>query len=152
MADQDDNHRAYHDKRGKYRGTVRVPLRNLSFAEVPGRHIFRTRSKENIERLARIFETSCDQLEPENRIPADIGSVNAFDHVLRFSNLTRERIMDYLKVPPEILKTTVKFRCFRGYHRVQAALIALDEVDQWWAVDFYEGREPRTFFTESQLI
>ena len=118
-------------------GIVRVKFDSLIFPAAN-----RQKNPKIISQLKDVFEEGaygCDREHENNIIPACITRANLAS-IFYESNLTQQEIQSSLvnkTIRPTISAGNLKFYCFWGLQRIEAAKQILREEEQWWTIRLY---------------
>jgi hypothetical protein len=116
------------EKSIKYKGTARIKLEWLHFAE-------KQLDIKHVQDLQSRFQKDCRRLDTRNHVSAIIDEQD-LDCALRVSGISLP-INAQHEFPELSFRPGYKLECLHGRHRIQAAKQALLPPDKWWTVDLY---------------
>ena len=122
-----------------FKGYARIRLDSLLFESG------RLTNDKNIKRLLCIFHTEgCHQYDPIHSIPV-IMNEEVLARALHMKGLNSSVLYTSATSSSRLdLPSGVKITCLHGKHRVQAGIIFLKPLHQWWNVRIYdEGKQER---------
>jgi len=120
-----------------FRGRAKVAISQIAF-EPTTETGARTLDEKNVVRIINVFELEgCHRLYPEHAVPGIItesalGDALSRSKLSQSDLLTQDPTPRHLSLPPTAIVTAL-----HGQHRIQAAKVTLDPLDQWWVVDLY---------------